>query len=152
MTGGPVEEVGARAAELFGSGLNCAESVLKANMEHLGVEGAWFPRVATGFGSGIAQAGQVCGVVSGAVITGGWLLGRDEPSDSRDELYEVIETFMLDFKREQGSIICKELIGVDLSDRAERERARSERLFASRCRPLVEFGAAAIAGLLSQRH
>ena len=90
MAGVPLEEVGARAAELFGSGFNCAESVLKANMEHLGVEGAWFPRVATGFGSGIAQAGQVCGVVSGAVITGGWLLGRDEPSDSRDELRRLL--------------------------------------------------------------
>jgi len=53
--------------------------------------------------------------------------------------------------REQGSLICKELIGVDLFVSEERARARDEGLFAYRCKPLVEFGAEAIAGLLSGR-
>jgi C_GCAxxG_C_C family probable redox protein len=152
MSSAPLREVGERAGELFGSGFNCAEAVLQANMEHLGVRGEWFPRVATGFGSGVSQAGQLCGVVSGAVMAGGWLLGRDEPTDSRDELYDVIADFMRDFKAGQGSVVCRELIGLDLSDPAERDRARRQGLFATRCRPLVVFGAASIAGLLSARH
>ena len=143
------EEVGRRAAELFGSGLNCAESVLQANMESLGVEGDWFPRVATGFGSGISEAGIVCGAVTGAVIAAGWVMGRDGPDESRDELYQVVASFMNHFEEEHGSLVCRELLGVDLSIPAEVERARYERLFEQRCRPLVEFAAGAIADLLS---
>jgi hypothetical protein len=76
------ESVGKRARELFTTGLNCAESVLLANLEALGVEGEWLPRIATGFGSGIATTQQVCGVISGAVMTAGWVLGRERATQA----------------------------------------------------------------------
>ena len=141
--------VGDRAAELFTSGLNCAESVLQANMEYFKVEGDWFPRVATGFGAGIAQAGLVGGVVTGAVMAAGWVLGRDTPTESSDELYALLAEFMGDFARERGSITCIDLIGLDFSDPAMRARARQERLFETTCVPLVAYGAAHIAEMLS---
>ena len=118
------DETGKRARELFTTGLNCAESVLQANMEALGVEGDWFPRVATGSGSGIAVTQQVCGAVSGAVMAAGWVMGRDSGDESNKQLYEVCASFISDFRDEFGSSTCRELIGVDLSDRDELNRAQ----------------------------
>lgn len=143
------EETGKRARELFTTGLNCAESVLQANMEGLGVEGDWFPRVATGFGSGIAVTQQVCGAISGAVMAAGWVMWRDSGDESNKQLYEICATFIRDFTDEFGSSTCRELIGVDLSDKAELKRARYTGIFIEKCFPLVEFSARRIAEVLS---
>ena len=143
------DETGKRARELFTTGLNCAESVLQANMEALGVEGDWFPRVDTGSGSGIAVTQQVCGAVSGAVMAAGWVMGRDSGDESNKQLYEVCASFISDFRDEFGSSTCRELIGVDLSDRDELNRARDTGIFVEKCFPLVEFSAQRIAEVLS---
>ena len=144
------EETGKRASELFTTGLNCAESVLQANMEALGVEGDWFPRVATGFGSGIAVTQRVCGAISGAVMAAGWVLGRDSGDESNKQLYEVCAALISDFTDEFGSSTCRELIGVDLSDRDELKRARDTGIFVEKCFPLVEFSAQRIASTISE--
>ena len=144
------DETGKRARELFTTGLNCAESVLQANMEALGVEGDWFPRVATGSGSGIAVTQQVCGAVSGAVMAAGWVMGRDSGDESNKQLYEVCASFISDFRDEFGSSTCRELIGVDLSDRDELNRARDTGIFVEKCFPLVEFSAQRIASTISE--
>jgi C_GCAxxG_C_C family probable redox protein len=139
------EDTGARAKELFGSGLNCAESVLTAAMENLGVTGSWFPRVATGFGSGIARTGEVCGAVTGAILAAGWVMGRDDASGSPDAIYALGSALIEDFVDRFGSTSCKKLIGVDLSDEYERNMARETGLFVKCCAPLVEFSAAWVA-------
>jgi C_GCAxxG_C_C family probable redox protein len=136
------EETGARANDLFNSGLNCAESVLTAVMEHLGVTGDWFPRVATGFGSGIARTGEVCGAFTGAMIAAGWVLGRNDPAGSTEEIYQLGATLIGEFIDRFGSTSCKKLIGVDLSDEYERNMARETGRFVACCTPLVEFSAA----------
>lgn len=143
------EATGKRAAELFTTGLNCAESVLLANMEALGVEGDWYPRIATGFGSGIAVTQQVCGAISGAVLAAGWVLGRDSADTNNKQLYEVCSTLIADFREEFESSTCRDLIGVDLFDPAERKRARDTGIFVEKCVPLVEFSARRIASSLA---
>jgi C_GCAxxG_C_C family probable redox protein len=143
------ESVGKRASELFQTGLNCAESVLVANMETLGVEGDWLPRIATGFGSGIATTQQVCGAISGAVMVAGWVLGRDSGKEGNKRLYQVCDAFINEFRQEFSSSTCRDLIGVDLSDPAERKRARDTGVFVDKCVPLVEFSARRIAEALS---
>jgi C_GCAxxG_C_C family probable redox protein len=135
------EETGTRATELFGSGLNCAESVLSAVMEQQGATGDWFPRVATGFGSGIARTGEVCGAVTGAIIAAGWAMGRDEASGSTEEIYTLGSSLIEDFIDRFGTTMCKKLIGVDLLDEYERDMARERGLFMQCCAPLVEFSA-----------
>jgi len=53
---------------VFDSGLNCAESLLLVVSKYSGLEkdsARFIPRIATGFGGGIARNGDVCGALSG---------------------------------------------------------------------------------------
>ncbi len=45
----------------------------------------------------------------------GLLLGRSSPGESRDPCYAAVQTFVERFTQRFGSIICPELIGVDIS-------------------------------------
>jgi C_GCAxxG_C_C family probable redox protein len=146
------DDTAERARQHFLSGFNCAESVLLAVTEELGTEAGCVPRIATGFGSGIALAGQVCGAVTGAVMAAGMLLGRDSPVEASDRLYELCGRFMEDFSDVQGSITCRELTGVDLADQAERKRARESGLFQHTCTPLVAYSARWMASALGCPH
>jgi C_GCAxxG_C_C family probable redox protein len=113
--------------------------VLLANMDSLGAEGDWFPRVASGFGGGIARTGQVCGAITGAVMAVGWARGRDLPDEPLDDLYGFGAGLVDDFTTEFGSTSCKMLIDVNLNDREEYKRARENGIFEEKCAVFVQF-------------
>lgn len=143
------EAVARRARELFLiSRFNCAESVLLANMERLGVEGDWLPKVASGFGGGIARTGQVCGALTGAVMALGCVMGRSTPDDSFDDLYGVVGELVDDFTSEFGTTSCRMLIDFDLRDPEEHQRARKAGVFEQQCAVYVEFCASRVADKL----
>lgn len=104
--------------KLFDSGFNCAESVLLALSECTALNSAsdCIPRVATGFGGGM-RTGNICGAVSGAVIGLGLYYGRttSEETEKRDQTYRNVEEFVKQFQEIHGTIICKELLGIDVS-------------------------------------
>lgn len=141
--------VGERGCELFLSGLNCAESVLLSNMERLGVQGDWVPRVSSGFGGGIARTCQVCGALTGSVMAFGWVRGRDSAEDSLDEVYRLGQMLVEEFTSNFGTTSCAMLIDVDLRDEEARKKARREGVFEQQCARYVEFCARRTAEMLS---
>jgi C_GCAxxG_C_C family probable redox protein len=124
--------------------------VLLANLESLGVEGEWFPRVASGFGGGIARTGQVCGGITGALMAIGWARGRDAPDQPKDDIYNAGSELVRDFISEFGTTSCKMLIDVDLSDPEEHKRALKDGVFEKQCVAFVEFCALCAAEVLSE--
>lgn len=144
-------DVAAKAREHFLSqGFNCAESVLLANMESAGAEGGWFPRVASGFGGGIARTGQVCGAITGALMAIGWARGRDTADQPKDDIYNLGEQLVRDFTSEFGTTSCKMLIDVELSDPEEYKKAEKDGVFERQCAVFVEFCALRAAEVLSE--
>lgn len=83
--------------------------------QELGIENAAIPRIASGFGGGIAGTGAVCGAVVGAVMAIGLKRGRDAPSEDRFGTWPLIQEFRRRFEAEMGHICCRELTGLDLS-------------------------------------
>ena len=71
-----IPEVRKAAEDSFASGLYCAESVVMAIADAEGVESELLPRVATGFGGGMARTGGACGALTGAIMGVGLALGR----------------------------------------------------------------------------
>jgi C_GCAxxG_C_C family probable redox protein len=88
--------------------------------EHYGWEDS-FPKLAAGFGGGIARRGSVCGAISGCVMMIGMKFGRTRPEDKESigRVYKKCREFLAEFEREFGSSICYNLTGCDFDNPPE---------------------------------
>lgn len=135
----------ARAVSLFDSGFNCAQAVFLTHAD--GLEEAAALRLATGLGGGYGRQGEVCGAVSGAVLALGLRHGRATLADTaaRDRTYELTAGFMRRFKAKHGSVLCRDLIGVDMSTPDSYARAAQSGVFKNICPGLIRSAAEILA-------
>ena len=102
-----------RARELFLEGCNCAQAVFLAFAEEkLDRETAL--KIASGFGGGMAGMRDVCGAVSGMFMAYGLLCGPADPTDraAKTNNYAALRQLAGEFEARNGSIICRELLGL----------------------------------------
>jgi C_GCAxxG_C_C family probable redox protein len=112
------EQASQRSLELFKSGYFCAESVLLAIAESQGIQSDLIPKIASGFCSGIARTGGMCGAVSGAIMGINLMAGRSSPSESLEFSYGLTQKIIGLFEKQYGSVNCRQLIGCDLATEA----------------------------------
>jgi C_GCAxxG_C_C family probable redox protein len=125
-----------RSCELLDSGWNCAEAVLQAIAENQGIDCRLIPKIATGFGGGLAHTAGTCGALSGAVLGIGLALGRDASGEASAPCYDAVHTFRDTFVARFGSDNCLELTGCHLGTPEGRARFVAENLH-TRCLELV---------------
>lgn len=130
------------AAEIFNSGFNCSQSVLAAFCESYELDRNTALKAACGLGGG-CRSGEICGAVSGAVITIGLKHGFNQPGDTETKAncYAKTEEFLNAFKTKNGSILCRELLGCDISTAEGMAQARSKNLFKTTCVDMVKSAA-----------
>lgn len=94
----------------FQSGLNCAQAVVLAFKEEMGLSELELKKLIIGFGGGFARQRLVCGAVSGMTMVLGYL-----KSDGNDKLaaYDIVKKACEEVKEQLGSIICSELMGTN---------------------------------------
>jgi C_GCAxxG_C_C family probable redox protein len=87
----------------------------------------------------MARMGATCGAVTGAFMVIGLKYGKAKTEDecARDKTYELVGEFAAKFKDRHGSIVCKELLGYDLSNPQEGEAAKKQGLFDTLCPQFV---------------
>ena len=109
---------GEKAQSLFKQGYNCSQSVALAFDEEMGFDKDLVAKLVSGFGGGMGRMREVCGCVSGMVFVISSLYGYSDPKDfdSKKELYQRINQVANTFKEKNGSIICKELLGLEKKD------------------------------------
>ena len=102
-----------KAIELFKEGYNCAQSVFLAFNDVMGLDEATALKLSSSFGGGIARLREVCGAVSGMCMVLGVLYGYDRPTDmeAKKAHYAFIREATEKFKAENGSIICRDILG-----------------------------------------
>lgn len=106
------------AINYFKSGYNCAQSVLLAFADDLGIDKTTALKIASSFGGGMGRLREVCGAVSGMFIVAGLKKGYISP-DARDEKaahYALIQQMAAEFKKQNSSIVCKELLSGATTD------------------------------------
>ncbi|MFC2079503.1 C-GCAxxG-C-C family protein [Candidatus Bipolaricaulota bacterium] len=130
------EAVVRRSAELFESGLYCAESVLQAVAEARQERCDLIPRIATGFCSGVSRSCGMCGAVSGAILAIGLSRGRTSPDEPVDPAYRAVRFVLDGFEAEFGSSNCESLLRCDLGT-DEGQRAFEERELFTICTTYV---------------
>ncbi|WP_337867021.1 C-GCAxxG-C-C family protein [Ignavibacterium sp.] len=110
-----MKTISERSLELFKSGYYCSESILIAAAEKLGIKSELIPRIASGFGSGIAETNGTCGAVPGAVMAIGLLCGRNHSTENIDVNFQLTKDFVENFKTVFKSTQCTALTKCNLS-------------------------------------
>jgi C_GCAxxG_C_C family probable redox protein len=126
--------LGEKAVKHFLDGYNCAQSVLLTIFEHWNIRNDLVPKIATGFGGGMGRCGSVCGALVGGVMAIGVKYGTDEPSlEKRLKAYGLANELYKKFEKQHGSVLCRELIGYNLSNPKELRRAQQSKVFEKKC-------------------
>ena len=132
------------AMDYFTRGWNCAQAVALAFAPETGLDPKTLMQLSSSFGGGLGRLREVCGAVSGMAIVAGLLYGYDDPADAGAKAahYERIQTLAKEFEAENGSIICRELLGLTRKHDAPTPEARSADFYKKRpCRELVGMAA-----------
>lgn len=96
-------------------GYNCAQAVICAFSEELGVSEEILFKAAEGFGLGMGCMNGTCGAVSGAVMAAGFknsTANFDGPKSKMDT-YQLSKQILTAFEAKNGSTTCRELKGID---------------------------------------
>ena len=128
-----------RAMALF-EDYNCAQSVFGACGPREGLDERMCLAVAGPFGAGMGRTGEVCGVVTGALMVLGTRCDEmvTNPAEARGPLYARVQKFTNTFKERNGGLLCRELTGCDLRTPAGQEEYKQRDLHPTLCRRLVQ--------------
>jgi C_GCAxxG_C_C family probable redox protein len=89
----------------------------------------------------MGRLGEVCGAVTGAFMVIGLKHGKsrleDDNNETREKAYALVHEFADRFRACNGSILCRELLGCDISTPEGRAQAREKGLFNDLCPKLV---------------
>ena len=104
-----------RAQGYFEEGYNCCQSVFLVFGKRYGFDRELSCRLAASFGGGVGRLRQVCGAVSAMALVCGLETGAVTGDDQEGKAYnyEKMQRLAARFERERGSLICRELLGLD---------------------------------------
>lgn len=130
--------------KLFRSGCNCAQSVIGAFAEEAGISLEQAMLLASPFGAGIGKLRGVCGAVTGMIMAAGLIRGYSSPTavEGKKAIYKLTQDMIHEFKKLQGSMICRELLGLKEGEDLEEPAVRTEQYYQERpCLRAVRCGA-----------
>ena len=122
------------AVSRFQQGFACSQAVFSSLVGRGEVSEDAALRIAAPFGGGISHTGQICGAVSGALMALGLSRGSDQPDPAaKEHTYALAQLLIARFRASHGSVLCRDLLGVDISTPEGLKRARDEKLTARVC-------------------
>lgn len=143
-----------QARAYFLEGYNCSQSVLLAFHEELGLDPDTAAKLASSFGGGMGRLREVCGAVSGMLLAAGLACGYSDPKDpaAKKAHYERVQQLAATFRQHHGSIVCRELLGLDHKSDTPTPAARTKEYYAKRpCAELVADAAGILEAYLAAR-
>lgn len=121
------EALVAQAVAYFKQGYNCSQSVAMTFAECYGISVPIMARISASFGGGIGRMRETCGSACAMFMLAGLEVTNveDKPESIAPDAnpypdqalkkkdYEVVQRLAADFKEQTGSIICKDLLGLN---------------------------------------
>lgn len=110
-----------RAVDNFMQGYGCCQSVVAAFADLYNLDDTMAKRIAAGFGGGVGRMRMMCGAVSGIVILAGLDRGQIDGADRKGKsmCYKVVQELLDEFKVQNGSVVCAELLGLKGHEKAQ---------------------------------
>jgi C_GCAxxG_C_C family probable redox protein len=128
-----------KAVECFKQGYSCSCAIFSNYGTELGIDKANALKVSAPFGAGMARMGETCGCVTGALMVLG--LKYAAGKDSKEKLYRIANEFADKFKKKNGSVMCRELLGYDISTDEGFNIIKEKNLVNTLCPKLVQSAA-----------
>ena len=131
-----MSEKAQRAKALFLEGYNCAQAVAGAFAPEMGLSVDAAAR--------LGRMREVCGAVSGMTLAASALRGYNDPKagPEKTDTYAMIQELAGRFRAENGSIICRELLGLARPEGTPQAEARTPEYYKKRpCPELVALAA-----------
>ncbi|WP_295727187.1 C-GCAxxG-C-C family protein [uncultured Methanobrevibacter sp.] len=116
---------------MFEDGYVCSQAVFGVFCEEFGLSKNDAFKIAACFGSGMRQA-EVCGACTGALMAIGLKYGEDKKTCDR-----LSNRFFEEFRKENGSFICRDLLECDISTPEGVKYALDNNLFKEFCPKMV---------------
>lgn len=104
-----------KAVQLFKEGYNCSQAVFAAFADRYGIDHELALRLSASFGGGMGRMREVCGAVSGMLMVAGLETGAADGADREGKAanYAEVQELAGLFREENGSIVCRELLGLN---------------------------------------
>ncbi len=122
----------------FRNGCACSQAIMGVYGPRYGLDAGRAMRVAAGFAGGMRMA-ETCGAVTGAFMVFGLACSDDncKTVEGRQAAYGAITSFAGQFSQRHGSLVCRELLGCDISTPEGAKVAQEKGLFRTTCEQLV---------------
>lgn len=132
-----------QAVEAFLGGCNCAQAVFSTYADLFGIDRQTAMNLTNSLGGGISRLREVCGTVSAMALLTGLAQGDVDPADlkAREKVYQKTRELTAEFEKENGSLICRELLGMLGQDLSARPSERTPEYYKKR--PCARFVACA---------
>ena len=123
-----------KAMQSFLDGYNCAQCMMLAFEDMLTIDLDTALKIASPFGGGMGRLREVCGSVSGMFMVLGFVKGYNEPGnyEGKKELYEHVQELARRYEEANGSIICRDLLGLNVKKEEAAPEKRTEEYYKKR--------------------
>ena len=123
-----------KAMQSFLDGYNCSQCMMLAFEDYLTIDIDTALKIASPFGGGMGRLREVCGSVSGMFMVLGFVKGYNEPGDyeGKKELYEHIQELARRYEEANGSIICRDLLGLTVQKEEATPEKRTDEYYKKR--------------------
>ena len=134
------------AMDNFQKGYNCAQAIVLAFADMIPIEEELLLRMASSFGGGMGRLREVCGAMSGMFMVVGALYGYDDSKEAKikAEHYARIQELAGRFEEKNGSIVCRELLGLNIKHDSSVPKERTQEYYKKRPCPQLVADAAKI--------
>lgn len=128
-----------KALSLFANNFNCSQAVLTAFAPDFGLDEELALKLGTSFGGGARNA-EICGAVSGGLLVLGLKYGHYIAADNeqKSRAYAIGVDYTKRFKEANGSIVCRDLLGYDLTVPEDAACIKEKCLFAEICPKMIK--------------
>jgi C_GCAxxG_C_C family probable redox protein len=129
-----------KALSFFDNQYNCAQSVLTAFADELGLTEDESLRIACAFGGGMGRQQLTCGAITGAAMALGLKFGKGkhDSDDKKQQTYDKTVELFNEFTKLHGSSSCRQLLNdLDMKDENDYSAIVEQNLFHVNCRKYV---------------
>jgi C_GCAxxG_C_C family probable redox protein len=114
-------------------GLSCSQAILTAFGENLGIDQKSAKMLGRPWAGGIGHLALTCGYLTGAVLVLAKVYDNKDEKQARQDIDTAVRELFRHFEERRGTLLCKDLLGANMTTEAGIDRILEEDLVAKHC-------------------